>query len=362
MGKARFLYDNVITDESMLSVSSLRLGLVTGALKEGTGSAVMATSGLFSGPSDAEYIVEIDSIAGGAEVGQATFRWSDGSGVWIATGVVTSASPITLNHGISIAFTAGSGADFVAGDKWYFKAVNLFGAGKMLNVDRDQRYRSAALESPNTITIDLSGIADPTFDSIILFDHNLTDAGTIHFEADDAATFDSNAGSPQFSEPVTWASEKIVHYFSASQTKNYARLKITDTGNPDGYIEIGGLYLGTYLELSRNYSEGYGQDNEFLMVSNVNPYGVERDRFFNKRQTFTFDFNAMTAADVASIAALVTAICRRSTGEFKRFWFNSDSDVAAELWMVKLVSFPVKNRTSGWFDIPCEMREVVRSV
>ncbi len=77
MGKCRFLFSNFITDESMLAVSSLRTGIVTSALKEGTGSAILNTSGDYGGSTDLEYIVEIDSIAGGAEVGQATFRWSD---------------------------------------------------------------------------------------------------------------------------------------------------------------------------------------------------------------------------------------------------------------------------------------------
>ena len=38
MGLFRLLYDNEITDEAMISVSSLRYGLVSSALKEGTGS------------------------------------------------------------------------------------------------------------------------------------------------------------------------------------------------------------------------------------------------------------------------------------------------------------------------------------
>jgi len=147
MGNARFLYDNLITDESMLSVSSLRLGIVTAALKDGTGSAVLNPSGNYSGTTDLEYIIEIDSIAGGAEVGQATFRWSDGGGSWDASSVTTSATNILLNNGIYINWTTGSGADFVVGDRWYFKGINLFNAGKMIDLNRDHRYRSSGLDS-----------------------------------------------------------------------------------------------------------------------------------------------------------------------------------------------------------------------
>ena len=147
MGNPRFIYENLVADESMISVSSLRNGLVTSAKKEGTGSAVITTSGNFRGPIDLEYIVEIDSIAGGAEVGQATYKWSDGGGTWDATGVVTSAVATELNYDTMIAFTTGAGADFVVGDKWYFKGINLFNAGKMLDRDRDHIYRSTNLDS-----------------------------------------------------------------------------------------------------------------------------------------------------------------------------------------------------------------------
>ena len=131
----------------MLSVSSLRNGIVTSAKKEGTGSAVMTPSGNYSGATDLEYIVEIDSIAGGAEVGDATYRWSDGGGTWDASGVATAAAPTLLNNGAYISFASGSGADFVVGDRWYFKGINLFNAGKAIDRDRDHSYRSAGLDS-----------------------------------------------------------------------------------------------------------------------------------------------------------------------------------------------------------------------
>ena len=147
MGKGRFLYDNLITGESMVSVSSLRTGLVTAALKEGTGSATITVSGNYSGTIDLEYIIEIDSVAGGAEIGQATFKWSDGGGTWDASGVATSATDILLNNGVYVRWTAGTGDDFVLADTWYFKGINLFNAGKMIDLDRDHRFRSSALDS-----------------------------------------------------------------------------------------------------------------------------------------------------------------------------------------------------------------------
>src|SRR4030042_1610695 len=121
----------------MITVSSLRYGFVSGALKDGTGAAVMTTGGDFSGDEDMEYIVEIDSVAGGGEVGQATFKWSQGGGSWNATGVTTDSIPVSLNNGITVQWAPGAGADFVLADRWYFKGINLFGGNKIIDLARD---------------------------------------------------------------------------------------------------------------------------------------------------------------------------------------------------------------------------------
>jgi hypothetical protein len=68
-------------------------------------------------------------------------------------------------------------------------------------------------------------------------------------------------------------------------TRRYWRISVTDAANPDTYIEVGELYLGGYLELTENYVQGFSQDPAFLMDTNISPYGVERDRFYNQQIT-----------------------------------------------------------------------------
>lgn len=360
MGDARFMYDNLITDADMITVSSLRNGLVTGAKKDGTGSAVITVSGNFSGSDDLEYIVEIDSVAGGAEVGQATFKWTDGGGSWDASGVTTSAANVTLNNGVQVLWTSGSGADFVVGDKWYFKGINLFNAGKMIELDRDTRYRSAELESPNTITVDLGSAQEVK--ACILMDHNFSSSATLLLEADDADSFDSDGGSAQFSEAMTWADNKILHYLSAATTKRYWRVSITDLGNTDGYIELSELFLGSYMELSRNFSEGFTEETEFVLQRNRTAYGVGKDRFFNTRANFEFRFRGMTSTDITALKALISATASRSLGTFKAFWFNKDSADTGDFYLVKIESLPADHMTRSYYEVPLVLEEVLSSV
>ena len=361
MGNARFLYNNLVTDESMITVSSLRTGVVTDAKKEGAGAAIITTSGNYTGSLDKEYIIEIDSVAVGAEIGQATFRWSNGGGSWNASGVATSSVSILLEAGVYIKWTAGTGDDFVIADKWYLKGINLWNANAMIDLDRDHRYRSAALESPNTIVIDLGSAQ--TFDSLVIYDHNLTNAAAITLEADAAATFDSNGGSPQVSESVTWNADKILHYLAASATKQHARLKITDAENPDGYIEIGELFLSSYLELTKNYIEGYSKGFEFIYDQQVNKFGVPRNRFYNKQRKFSYKFGVIQPVDVASLEDFLDSITDRATGQLKPFFYNDDSTYPSEkTWMVDIYGMPEDHQVRDYYNVPLEFTERMTSI
>jgi len=64
---------------------------ISPASKDGQGAASLETSGVYTGSAIQQtWTVQIDSIAAGPEVGQATFRWSlDGGVTWEAQGLLT---------------------------------------------------------------------------------------------------------------------------------------------------------------------------------------------------------------------------------------------------------------------------------
>jgi len=355
MGNCRILYNNFITSEDMLAASSLRNGNVLSALKKREdsvtpGAATMATSGLFSASADKEYIVECDSIAAGAEVGQATIRWSDGGGTWNATGVPASSSPTLLADGVYITFASGTGADFVVGDRWYFKAVNLFNPGKMLNLDRDDRYRSKELTSPNRITITFTSPQTPL--ALIIYDHNLTGSATI--------TLRDSTGA--LSESVTWTSGKILHYIAAPAAYTVWYLDITDPANTDGYIEIGELYLGSYLVLTNNYSYGESIELSFIEDLNKTSYGVEREQYGNMLEKFTLEFVKLTDTDVTALRTMLNALADRLTRRRKPVYFNRDLSTPSDVLLAKITSFEKVNTFVDQNTVTVGMCEVARSV
>ncbi|MBW1709935.1 MAG: hypothetical protein JRG97_15310 [Deltaproteobacteria bacterium] len=152
MGRLRFLFENMVTDEDMITVSSLTAGMVSLPIKGSStssgpyGQASMDTAGNYDGQIDRQYVVEIDGVSFGYEIGQATFKWSDNGGLtWNQQGVTTVSSFYTLSHNVQIKWTAGNGYDFEIGDRWNFIAFNNFNAGRTLELDRDTRYRSASV-------------------------------------------------------------------------------------------------------------------------------------------------------------------------------------------------------------------------
>lgn len=149
--------DNLVNDVTLRYRRNWASGAFEGALspsgvaaKSGTGSATMTLSGVYGGPIGASYVVTIDAVSGGAEVGQATYKWSrDGGVTWAATGLTTSAAPARLEYGVSVAFTSGAGADFALGDTWTFTGM---GTRDARSVSRYRRAYKHAEDLPWTRT------------------------------------------------------------------------------------------------------------------------------------------------------------------------------------------------------------------
>jgi len=202
-----------------------------------------------------------------------------------------------------------------------------------------------------TINIDLGSAQEVK--ALVIFDHNMTSAATITLKGVDPAIF---------SESVTFASGKILHYLSVATTKRYWQLQITDASNTDLYVEIGEIYLGSYMALSRNYREGFSKGFELLFDSNRTPYGVSKKRFYNRQRTFEFVFGCIVAADLALLETMIDAIADRSTGELEPFWFNADAAFLADNWLVDVTAIPEQHKTRSLYDATLQLTEVTRSV
>lgn len=346
---ARYLVNNLITSEAMITASSERAGQVGLAVKIGTGAATMLASGLYTGASPIQYIIQIDSVAGGSGIGQATFKWRPSTNIaWTATGVATALAPTVLENGVAVAWSSGGGTEFTLGDYWAITVDKAFGRLRLIDRDRDTEWRSSSVGSPVTIDCNL-GTAQAV-DVVAICDHNLTATATITILADDEATFTA----PPLSEMITWQANNVIRYLTTgTRTYRYWRLSVTDTSNTDGYLRIGSLYLGTYVEFSRTFAYEWARTRE---AATYGPAGALRKPRGVWAQAELIDilYGFMTAADRTKALALFDHLYDSTTGIVRPIIVNFDTTDTADVSLYELddpeftVTTPRKTDTYGW--------------
>lgn len=110
-------------------------------------------------------------------------------------------------------------------------------------------YRSTG-DSAEWVKIDAGAGSTITATCAAICSHNLTDGATIKIQGNDTDAW----ATPTVDESFTHDSGNMVKTFT-SATHRYWRFSFADGSNPDGYIEIGRLFLGTYLTLDTPYTD-----------------------------------------------------------------------------------------------------------
>jgi hypothetical protein len=125
--------------------------------------------------------------------------------------------------------------------------------------DTTLTWRSTAIAAAQKVDCDLG--AAVTYDFVALLGHNIIPGVTYIriYGADDDA-FTTNV----VYDNLTWNEGDIFAFLGTARTKRYVRVYITDTGNPDGYIEVGTVVVGKYVDLGCPFVQGYswGADND----------------------------------------------------------------------------------------------------
>ncbi len=355
MSKCRFLYENEITAASQIAVSSSFYGVIGGIYAEQLGSATVQNGGLYSASEDKGYVAEIDSVAAGKEVGQATFKWFDDDGqTWSETGVTTQTGAYLMSNGVTVQFATGTGDDFELGDKWSWICKNNYGKQKIFDLDRDFVYRSRSLDDPNTITLTFASAKN--IKALAILDHNLSSAAVITLMGNTSDAW----GAPAYSQVVAWNTEKIGYYLD--QTYQYWRLQISDQSNSDGYIEIGELYLGDYLELSKNHNYDWDQITAAFETSQKSRAGADKISLDYLQEGFQLAFNYIPKTDIDSLLSMFKAVKNEAAGTVSPVFFNIVSDEPNNFFLVHLgLNFTRKNRFLDQYDIAFKLLEAVKS-
>jgi hypothetical protein len=347
------MYNNLIDgDDVELTVSSVKPGFVSNVLKEGTGSALMQALGAYTGEQVAQYRIEIDNVDAGNEIGEATFKWEDSLGDG-ASGVATSDSEVSLNESVAVKWIAGSGDDFGYGDIWWFKGSNYYRPTKIVDYNRDRRYRSNTLDGPNYIIVDLGSAQACT--AFCLMDHNFTDSAVVKLQAND--NDDSGAWvSPPFEETVTVVDHYICEFFTSTNYQ-FWRIEISDAGNPDGHIEIGEIFLGTYLELP-GFAYGHSNNLDAIVLTEEVLGGVKSYSFQNIKRTMAINLVNPVKADRDNLWSMFSTITSKTYNYIRPVFIYLDE----YLYLVMILKIYSKSQTYLKYNIPLTFEEVLTTL
>jgi hypothetical protein len=364
-GALRLLAQNKITAASMITLSSQETGRTSGTLKVGDGVAVLTVSGTYAAARDLAYTLEIDSVTGGVEVGQATFKWrtnQSGVSTWEETGVLTATTPAYAlsadgeGSGLSVAFTGGVGDDFALADYWQWHGQATYGPEKLLDHNPMTVWRSNG-DTSATITVDLG--SDQLITAFILAGHNLTSGAIVTLSGNTTNAF----VTPAYTTTLTPITDPL--YLYLSQTYRYWQISIADASNPDSYLEAASLVMGEYVSLEQpNATWGSAQVPGLVAQKNSSQAGVSRDYYYATQNRLSLALgNGVSNNDIDTLIAVRDVLLDTITRQIAPLWVHLFYDEADTLWLMRWTNIDEWQRVFAFYlgnsGITMELAEVV---
>ena len=358
-GAHRFLYENMMTAPEMITVSSQAPGIVSGASKTGTGSAQIQSFGQYTGTKDMTVLVQIHDVSAGKEIGQAKYRWRTSEtplGSWEEMDVVTHNTPRILKDGIKIQFVSGSGDDFETLDTWQFRALATWGAARLLNLNRGTVFKTEEGVTSLTITIDLD--VETLIRACVIFDHNFSDSASILLQGNSVDVW----MSPAYSQVVSVSGEKpVTQYFN--EICRYWRFVISDSENTDGFLEIGNLYLGNYLELQAETADwGSSEELVYYQAESKNEAGIVQEAVYSEQWSTNLSFDGISNSDVEILRGMFQALRNPGSGKSSPLFFHRFSDESGDVYLARILSS--LSRTFSAYElnnVGLQLEEIVNS-
>lgn len=325
-GQLELITDNYILTPDMIIPSSQAAGTISGAQKTGTGVATLILEGSFTGRENVTYEAEIDSVAGGQEVGQATFKWrsSDNAvGVWQETGVLTRTSPLYAlgTEGVTIGWIGRTGNDFEVGDRWQWFTSAVYGPKNLLDRNRMTAWRSTGIIDESLIF----NFGTPDYALvIILHDHNLTANATVTIEGN----YTDSWTSPDWNLALDPSQDPIFAYIFPGDDYAFFRLHLEDPTNPAAYLEAANVLLGSQTSLERvNADWGSRSQDGYVLQSNQSMSGVSRRYAYASQRTLELTFGATVKSnDVATLQEIQASLIDPDTKQVKPLWIHLFKD------------------------------------
>lgn len=320
-GAVRFLYNNFVTSVDMITADTQATGRGQQMeLVAGSGSAIPISYVAYTGTVDRTIYVVIDSVTAGVSIGQATYRWRyDDSSGWEATGVTTSATLTTLGLGIKIAWVAHpTGDDFALDDSFQFRVRATLGVQNLLDGDPNTLFQSTAVDN---LVFDLGSAQNVT--AFALMNHNfVASQSTFKLQANSSDSW----SSPPYDNSITVTNTYQIEYLD--ETYRYWRTDPTDGALSE--VSIGELFLGEYLELTKNAWWGTQEGLGYIGSAQESQWGIRRQQGSGQRRIYTLQYDHMRDTDIDALITMQAALYNTTTGKVSPLFLHLISDDGGE--------------------------------
>jgi len=139
-------------------------------------------------------------------------------------------------------------------DKYTLSANSEEGYYPVANVQDYQLakvYRSTD-DTAEWVKVDAGSGNTITATGACILGHNLTNGGTYKIQGNATDSW----GSPSLDETFSYDSDIMIETFDSAEYR-FWRFSLADDSNPDTHLEIGRLFLGTYLEFADQPSKDF---------------------------------------------------------------------------------------------------------
>jgi len=203
------------------------------------------------------------------------------------------------------------------------------------------------------IQVDAGSGATFTADTVAVAGHNISSSATITLTAGSSTTV--IVSSPSVTETVTYREGIMLKYFTSTADR-YWRLTIADAANTDGYVEVGRLGLGAYLEMDPSSLVEFPMEK--LRTDNV-AYSITNQIYGDKGEAFlkiSYDFPRTSASAKSAVETFYDDVGLHTPFFFSNF--TSDFTIIEPIYAVLGEPITFNYIGHGYFTFGTVIREV----
>ncbi|MDE0333268.1 MAG: hypothetical protein OXL41_15545 [Nitrospinae bacterium] len=326
----RFMYRNLIDDETLITATSVEKGFVGAGVPRVAGAGgSMIFSGAYTGDDQEVYSVEIEAPG---DVGSARFRWRKTSlpnNGWKASNIPTALTDIELDSGVKVRFAGGLDSPaFALGDHWQATANRFYSPRRIYALDPATKVRSASPpEDPWSLELDFGARISP--DAFIAHLHNFSPGASLRIQANASA----NWRAPALDERLTWRGPTLIHYL-VTRPRSYRHWRLLAEGAATGqeaHLEVSEIYLGGFFEPADHFWFGNVMGEESFEETGRTEYMAEHPVLLNRGRTITLPYQRISDAQRGEFLSMYRAVKDVEAGRAKPFFVHLDVDDPASV-------------------------------